>query len=191
MKGSDPEFTQARPTRKPRTSACQWCGSTSKVDASSPRRCSRCKDLEKIIAEATSYLAAHGLRPLGGSLFAESPAETDVRKRAASAQRVLNKVRKSAAAPQKQVGAKRAAIKGSPGPKTAAGLPTPSSTSGEKVRRLRAEIARVDKRITEINRQPNAHLSKRLANLNVTRQRLIEALGKHQHFRSRSTRNPG
>lgn len=75
VKGSNPEFTQARPAKKPRTSACQWCGSTSKVDASSPRRCKRCTNLEKIIAEATRYLALRGLRPLGGSLAADSAAE--------------------------------------------------------------------------------------------------------------------
>lgn len=93
VRGSNPEFAKLR--RPQRLPSCEWCGATAKVDASTPRRCKRCRKLEAVVASAASFMALHGLRALGGAVESDSDDELRLRQAARTAQRTLMTVKKA------------------------------------------------------------------------------------------------
>lgn len=165
--GSNPEFAKHRPPRSPK---CGWCGSTAEVDASTPRRCARCRKLEVVIAAAHSYVASHGLRPIGGSEDSESDAELSHRRSALAAQKKLNSVN---LAPRKPT-AKQSATTAKKKPKT------PGKATKKPVESTEATIARMT---SEVNRVTELLDTERSSDHAITPERELR-LGRLDEYRA-------
>lgn len=136
--GSNPEFARRRPPRPPK---CGWCGSTTRVDASTPRRCARCRKLEVVIAAANTYVASHGLRPIGGSEDSESDAELSHRRSALAARKKLNSVKLAPRKPAAKKPAATASKKKAKAPSKATKKPVESTEA--TIARMTSEVNRV------------------------------------------------